>query len=85
MHLNAKQREAILMLQDMRRRYPDETWDGAACGDSTYYALGTTWPALINWRTAAALERRELVTIHRDHDGWDITLTAEGVALEVTR
>ena len=73
--LNRKQREALALLEDMRNRYPDEPYQGAGCADSTWPQLGATWPAFINWRTAAALERRGIVTIHRHHDGWDIALT----------
>lgn len=85
--LNAKQREAMLMLQDMRRRYPGEHCDGTACSDSTWFALGTTWPAYINYRTAGALQRRGLVTTEYigPDEGSDITLTDTGVEWSVTR
>ena len=85
--LNKNQREAMLMLQDMRRRYPDEHCDGSACGDSTYFCLGATWPAFINWRTAKALERRGLITYEfiGYEEGADLKLTDAGLTLEVKR
>lgn len=87
MKLNKAQREALLILQDMRARYPDENCDGTACSDSTWFALGTTWPAFINYRTAGALQRRGLVTTEYvgPDEGSDITLTQAGLELEVKR
>lgn len=75
MALNRNQREAMLMLQDMRRRYPDEHCDGQACSDSTWYALAIAWPAFINYRTAGALQRRGLVTTEYigPDEGFEIT------------
>lgn len=81
--LTKEQRQAMRMLQDMRRRYPDEPSDGATCSDRTWYDVGPhiMWPAFINWRTAKALERRGLLTYEYigPEEGADLTLTPAGV------
>lgn len=80
-NLTCKQREAMQMLIDMRRRYPNEPCDGFTISSATWFALGATWPAFINFRTTAALARLGLVTTTHDggDNGWEITLTETAV------
>jgi hypothetical protein len=78
--LTNEQRTALALLQDMRRRYPEESWDGATCSEATWPHLGQTWPAFINWRTARSLQRLGFVTTEYvgPDEGSTITLTDAG-------
>lgn len=82
MRLTRKQREALLMLHDMKDRYPEESAQGATISDRTWFSdyKQATWPAFINWRTAYALRDKGLVTTEYigPDEGAAITLTAEG-------
>lgn len=81
--LSLEQWRAMRMLQDMRKRFPEEPYDGSTCSDRTWYDVGphVMWPAFINWRTAKALADRGLVTYEYvgPEDGAELKLTEDGV------